>query len=153
MWFASRTTDTALRLQALDQLREHGDALLAANATDPLEHARRLRGLVEAGRVLDEARYVDAAVLDFTAIERSFDHATGALDGVSTLRAAEIADLLGALNAIGQYGGSEVDSARAAAVLVPFYEATVNMSGLQMAGLPRRWRPAPSHSSASAAMT
>jgi hypothetical protein len=91
--------------------------------------------------------------LDFTAIERSFDHATGALDGVSTLRAAEIADLLGALNAIGQYGGSEVDSARAAAVLVPFYEATVNMSGLQMAGLPRRWRPAPSHSSASAAMT
>lgn len=137
VWFASRTTDAGLQLQALGQLREHGDALLAANATGPLEHARRLRGLVEAGRVLDDVRYIDAAVLDFTAIERSFDRATGALAGVSILRAADIADLLGALNAIGQYGGPEFESARATAVLVPFYEATINMSGLQMAAPPK----------------
>lgn len=143
VWFASRTTDPVLQFRALANLREHGDALLAADASGPVEHAQRLRGLIEAGRVLNDARYIDAAVFDFTAIERAFDRTTGALDGVSTLRAADVADLLGALNAIGQYGGPEFEASRAAAVLVPFYEATVNMSGLQMAAPPKEMEASP----------
>ncbi|MEE8421316.1 MAG: hypothetical protein V3S31_00915, partial [Dehalococcoidia bacterium] len=143
VWFASRTGDAVLKLRALSNLRERGDALLALQADGPLEHARRLRGLVEAGRVLDDARYIDAAASDFTAIERAFDRTTGALDGVSTLRAAGVADLLGALNAIGQYGRPEVDAARVAAVLVPFYEATINIGGLQMAAPPKEMEASP----------
>lgn len=143
VWFASRTTDPALQFRALANLREHGDALLAADADGPVEHAQRLRGLIEAGRVLNDGRYIDAAVFDFIAIERAFDRTTGALEGVSTLRAADVADLLGAMNAIEQYGGPEIEASRAAAMLVPFYEATVNIGGLQMAAPPKEMEASP----------
>ncbi len=143
VWFASGTTDLDLLRLALSNLRRHGDALLALSPIEPVAHAQRLRGLIDAGRVLEDSRYIDAAAEDFVAIEEAFDRRTGQLDGVETLRANEVADILGALNAIGQFGSPLIDSSRASTVLVPFYEAVVNLGGLQLAAPPKEMEASP----------
>ena len=143
VWFASVTRDFGLQQLALANLRARGDALLELSAEGPVEHAQRLRGLIEAGRVLDDSRYTAAAEEDFAAIETAFDQRTGSLDGVATLRANEVADIVGALNAVDRFGPPAVDTARVSAVLVPFYKAVINIGGMQLSAPPREMAAAP----------
>lgn len=91
VWFASATGDLQLRETALANLRVHAEALLSMEAGRVPDAARRIRGLVEAARILGEDAYAEAAAADFAAMARAFDPATGGFDGVSELGSAEAA--------------------------------------------------------------
>jgi hypothetical protein len=136
VWFASVTRDSELRDAALTNLRAHAEALADARPGGVVDNARRIRGLIEAARVLDGDAYREAAASDFAAMAASFDGSTGGFTGVERLRTHEVADIIGGLNAISQFGSPQVDAADVDAILVPFYEATINLGGLQLAAPP-----------------
>ena len=54
-----------------------------------------------------------------------------------------MADLIGALNAVSRFGAPQVNPADVDAVLVPFYEAAVNLGGLQMSAPPPQAEASP----------
>ena len=143
VWFASITRDPELRRTALANLREHADALVAAQPSGIVDRARRIRGAIEAARILDDDGYRATIADDFVTIAEAFDPVTGGFSGIDRLLTAEVADLIGALNAVSRFGAPQVNPADVDAVLVPFYEAAVNLGGLQMSAPPPQAEASP----------
>ena len=142
-WFAATTDDDGLRSQALNQLRSLGDALAVVPRNGVMERAQAIRGLVESGRVLDEATHLEAAAADFRALGDAYDATTGSFAGVSTLSNWEVGDILGALNSLRLKAGQTVPRAEAERMLVGFFEAVVNRGGLLQAVIPKEMEASP----------
>lgn len=136
-WFAAGTGDADLRSQALDQIRSFGDALVAAPRSGVVERAQAIRGLVESGRVLDEAAHLAAAAADFQALSDAYDVPTGSFAGVSSLSNWQVGDILGALNALRLNAGTNVAREDVEAILTGFFEAVINRSGFMQAAIPK----------------
>ncbi|MFQ5524084.1 MAG: cupredoxin domain-containing protein [Acidimicrobiia bacterium] len=143
VWFAATTRDDALRQAAMVKLAEFGDALVTADRSGVVDRARSIRGLVEAARVLGTSSYVDAALADFVEMHEAYDPATGSFDGVGSLTAWEVGDIIGALNSLRLNLNESVDRSVVESMLVGFFEATVNMGGLMRAVIPKEMEASP----------
>jgi len=143
VWFAASESDPAARDRALERLGNFGDGLLAASPTDPVGEARTIRGLIEAGRVLDDARYTSQAADLFVSMMNGYDGATGSFNGVETLTTWEVGDIIGAFNSLRFNATDFVDRSSAEAALVGFFEATINIGGLLRAAPPKEMAASP----------
>ena len=143
VWFAASESDPAARDRALERLGNFGDGLLAVNPNDPVGEARAIRGLIEAGRVLDDARYMSQAADLFVSMMNGYDGATGSFNGVETLTTWEVGDIIGAFNSLRFNATDFVDRSSAEAALVGFFEATINIGGLLRAAPPKEMAASP----------
>lgn len=142
-WYASTTHDSNLRDRALTLLNRWGDQLFGSEPRDVVERARAVRGLVEAGRILDFQPYLDRAGAIFGEMVTEYDLAHGYFESRTSLSNWEVGDILGALNALSRQGPDELDPDQVSTVLVGFFEAAVNRSGLQQAIPPTELEASP----------
>lgn len=142
-WYAASATDGSLQNQALELLRQYGDAILAEPRNGTIEHARAARGLLEAARVLGDARYYDAATSDINAMLDAYNFADGKFNDFDQLKDWELGDILGALNSARLNAGSRVDSAKVLQAYANFFESVVNVGGLLQAKIPKEMEASP----------
>lgn len=142
-WFAATTHDAALQARALDLLATFGDGLIAAQRNGVIDRARSVRGLLEAARVLDNAKYRDAAAADLSVLIQAYDPETGHFDGLTAITDWEVGDILGALNSALANGDAVVDRAQTQRVFAGFFEAVVNRGGLLQAAPPKELEASP----------
>jgi hypothetical protein len=143
VWYAAITHDAGLQQRALDQLRAYGELLVKAPRKDAIDRAVAVRGLVEAGRVLGDDKYLKAAAKDFQEMASDYHAALGYFRSKSKLTIWEVGDVIGALNALSRHGRPEVDTAKVTPILVGFFEAAVNRSGLMQAAPPKEMEASP----------
>lgn len=143
VWYAATTHDARLQQQALDQLKRYGDGLLKAEQRDAVERAVAIRGLIEAGRVTGDSKYLQAAAGSFEKMSKDYDFTLGYFRSKTKLTVGEVGDILGALNALLKHGGPGVDTKLATRVQVGFFEAAVNKSGLLQAVPPKEMEASP----------
>ncbi len=132
-WYAA--TSSTNRSAAKARIAEFADVLAAMRKDGPIDHARAIRGLLEAVRVTGDAAYLTAASDSFDALLDDFDWAYGVFASRSTYTADEVASVYGAmistrLNGDPERGDDATDLAE------HFFEAVVNMSGLQISAPP-----------------
>ncbi len=142
-WFAVATDDEALRTMALDRLSDFGDALVTTPREGVIDRSQAIRGLMESARVLGDVAHLEAAAADFDDLVSSYDGATGSFAGISTLTTWEVGDIIGALNTLRLNGQPAVSRERVEAVLVGFFEATINRGGLMRAVIPKEMEASP----------
>jgi len=143
VWFATATTDEALRERALDRLDALGDELADVSPSGVVEQARAIRGLLESSRVLGNEAHLDAAVDLFVEMMAAYDGATGSFDGVGTLDTWEIGDIIGALNSLRFNATDVVRRSDVETALTGFFEATVNVGGLLRSAPPKEMEASP----------
>ncbi len=131
-WYALLNVDN--RQAAKDRLRVKADALDVADASTPVEQAHVVRGLIEAHRTLGDQKYIDGATEAYEAMEADFDWGSGAFVSQSTYTSDDVAVILGALNATLNHGDAGL--VNAIPLLEHFFEAVVNIGGLQISAPP-----------------
>ncbi|MEE9278477.1 MAG: hypothetical protein V3V06_08705, partial [Dehalococcoidia bacterium] len=142
-WFAAATQDPERQRQAFELLADLGDQLLAADRVGVVDRARAIRGLLEAGRVLEDGAYRDGALADLDALLAAYHVETGHFDGLTTIADWEVGDILGALNSSLVNGGPSVDRPRVQQTYAGFFEAVVNIGGLLQAVIPKELEASP----------
>ncbi len=136
VWYAAHTASADNQATALVKIGEWGDGLAAAEATTPAQHANALRGLVEAGRVLGMDAYLDTAAQHFNALGAEYDAAHGVFTTQATYTTDDVGTIMGALNSARLFLGDRIDESQGTQMFAGFFEATVNLSGLQMSSPP-----------------
>ncbi len=129
-WYVTATLDAKLREQGLSLMRTYADSLAEMESADPVDAACRIRGLVEAGRLLFDSSYYTTASQVFEEMQKGYDPETGTFAGRATFTAAEIARVVGALNALRSLASGYADTEWAQLVMSDFIAAAVYMSGL-----------------------
>lgn len=142
-WYASITHDAGLQQRALELLGGFGDGLLASAPGDVVDRARAVRGLIEAGRVLGQDRYLDQAGALFREMAAEYDRVSGYFESRTHLGVWEVGDILGALNALRAHGPEGIDQEEVNGILTGFFEAAVNRSGLIQAAPPKELEASP----------
>lgn len=135
VWYAAYTADAAARTAALDKIPQWADALASASHGTPVEHANVVRGLIEAGRVID-SKYLDLAANHFNALASSYDGTHGFFADQTTYTTDDVGTILGAINSARLFLGDRIDQAQAESIFAGFFEGTVNLSGLQISAPP-----------------
>jgi len=123
------------------RLRSAADTVLAKPKVNSVEQAAALRALIEASRVLGDAKYKAGALDAWSALEAAYDPAHGVWTDVSSYDADDLAFLFGALNAISAYqgdaiGASNAQKQAATTMLTDSFEATMDLGGFQIAAPP-----------------
>ena len=136
VWYAANTSDAANQATALATVSQWGDKLVEADGSAPNERAYAIRGLIEAGRVTDQTKYLDPAANHFGALAASYDNAVGIFAGQDSYTTDDVGTILGAINAARLFLGESIDQAKAEAIFTGFYEGVVNLSGLQISAPP-----------------
>jgi hypothetical protein len=131
-WYAA--ANAMNRQDAKDRMTTLADSLMAASPANAVEHAFVIRGLLEANRVLGDAAYMTGAETSYAALEADFDWPNGVFDSQSTYSVDDIGVVVGALNAMLIFGDASLDTV--IPMLEHFFEATVNISGLQISAPP-----------------
>lgn len=142
-WYAAVGHDAGLRARALELLRSWGDRLVASKPGDAVERAQAIRGLLETGRILGDARYLDAAAAAFRGLAADYDPATGYFHSRKQLSVWEVGDIIGALNGLGRFKPVGVEGAQVSRIQVGFFEAAINRSGLQQSAPPKDTEASP----------
>ena len=143
VWYASSTHNAELQQQALTLLADYGDRLVASSPDDVVERARAIRGLVEAGRVTEEANYLAAASSLFQELEDDYNVALGYFESRTRLSVWEVGDIVGAFNTLLRHGDDSIDQKQLQRMFVGFFEAAVNRSGLLQAAPPKEMEASP----------
>lgn len=129
-WYGAASATNRAEVKAL--VKAYGDELLAAPRAGVPATARALRGLLEAARLTGDARYAKAAEDAFASLVADYRGSTGSFAGVTRYTADDVAWVVGALGSMLVNGKADLmDSAKK--VLVGFFEATVDVAGLQIA--------------------
>ena len=131
VWYAAETSNPSLQAQALSRITSFGDALANAPVKTATEKAFAVRGLIEAYRVTQNAKYLQAAGNAFHSLANDYDAAHGIFTSQSTYTIDDVAVIMGALNAARYFGGDVINKMHAERMFAGFFESAVNMSGLQ----------------------
>ncbi|GAB4150208.1 MAG: hypothetical protein Kow00107_00660 [Planctomycetota bacterium] len=129
-YYATTTLDASLRAQALTLVRTWADALVSLETNDPVEHACRIRGILEAGRLLLTNSYLQTASDVFEVMQADYRSMTGVFESRFSLTGYEIARIIGALNALRTLGTGYADTDWASLIMSDFIASSVFMSGL-----------------------
>ena len=100
------------------------------------EAAYAIRGLIEVARTTEESAYLEQVVALWNDLAAQYDAPTGTFANPSTYTIDDVASIVGAINALGLFGGDAVDDDVREAVFAGFYESVVDLSGLQIATPP-----------------
>jgi hypothetical protein len=133
VWYASITADPTERTSARAAIVTLADELSGEEAESPTARAYAIRGLIEAGRVTGDVRYLDEAAATYQALIAGFDATHGVLQGTHRLTTDGIGEIAGALNAAGLFLGDRIDQAGLTTLFGAWWEGTVNLSGFQIA--------------------
>ena len=133
VWYAALTTNADERAQARHAIVEWADELSEEEGEGPAARAYSIRGLIEAGRVTGEARYLDQAASVYQELISGFDAQHGVLHGSRRLTTDQVGELAGAFNAASLFLGGRIDQAKATELFGAWWEGTVNLSGFQIA--------------------
>jgi hypothetical protein len=133
VWYASIITDPAERATARRVIVRWADELSDQDAETPANRAYAIRGLIEAGRVTGDVRYLDEAAATYQRLIAGFDATRGVLRGTRRLTTDGVGAIAGALNAAGLFLGNRIDQASLTALFGAWWEGTVNLSGFQIA--------------------
>lgn len=133
VWYASATSDPAERAAAREAIVKWADQLSEEDAQTPTARAHSIRGLIEAGRVTGDVRYLDEAAAVYQQLVAGFDATHGVLRGTHRLTTDGIGAIAGALNAAGLFLGDRVDQAALTTLFGAWWEGTLNLSGFQIA--------------------
>jgi hypothetical protein len=136
VWFAAKTADKTLRVDALARLSAAGDALLEAQPGSASGAAYAIRGLIEVARTTGESAYLDQAIALWNGLVAEYDVPTGTFTSQTTYTIDDVAAIVGAINALGLFGGTAIDRDVREAIFAGFFESVVNLSGLQIATPP-----------------
>ncbi len=136
IWYAANTQDPELQAQAIGLITKFGDALVSANKNTITEKTQAIRGLIEAYRLSQDAKYLKSAADAFESLSEEYDVAHGIFASQTKYTIEQVAHVLGALNALQRYGGDSVELDRVEQVLNGFFESVVDMSGLQLSAPP-----------------
>ncbi|MGB9612518.1 MAG: LysM peptidoglycan-binding domain-containing protein [Bryobacteraceae bacterium] len=136
-WYAANTANAANRAQALTLASQFGNALIVANKDDATRKAFAIRGLLEAYRLTNDARYRTAAADVFQGLAAEYDPAHGIFGSQNSYTIDNVAVILGALNSLKLFGGDAVDQDKVEAIFTGFFESVVNLSGLQQSAPPK----------------
>lgn len=136
-YFAWTADDEAMRSAALDEIAE-----IAADWTDagradgsPAERSAALVGLLSAFHATGDDDLLDAVEAHWEGLANDFDAKSGTFGSTSTYSVDDVAWIIGGLNSLVQVGPEGL-RAPAAKMLVAFYEATLDQSGLQLSAPP-----------------
>lgn len=134
-YYAWTTTDAAERAAALDRAARLGAALAALSPASPAERAAAIAGLSQVNTFAPSAQLSDRATALFNSLAADFDRANGVFKGMSAYTTDDVAWLMGGLNAAAQLlPGTAGDEAKR--VLLAFYEALLDQSGMQLSAPP-----------------
>ena len=136
-WYAANTANAANRAQALTLAGQYGDVLIGANKDDATRKAFAIRGLLEAYRLTNNAKYRTAAADVFNGLAAEYDPAHGVFSSQSSYTIDNVAVIMGALNSLKLFGGDTVDQGKVEAIFTGFWESAVNLSGLQQSAPPK----------------
>lgn len=129
VWYAATTLDSVRQYEAFERIDELGEELLDVRTRTAAEKGYALRGLVELLRVRDEDEAHNEIIRLVSALEFEFDEEYGVFSSQDTYSIDDIAAIVGGLNAVRLH--IEERTQRAETLLVGFFEAAVNLSGLQ----------------------
>ena len=133
IWYASITSDPIERASARAAIVRWADELGDEDAETPALRAHTIRGLIEAGRVTGDTRYLDQAAATYQRLIARFDDQHGVLHGTRRLTTDDVGVIGGALNAAGIFLGDRIDQANLTRISGAWWEGTVNLSGFQIA--------------------
>ena len=135
-WYAKASS--ANQSDALARMTTLADGLAAEAPANATEHAYVVRAMVEADRLIG-GTYMDTAAASFAAMEADFDWAQGTFGSVATYTPERVAAILGAVNAMLVFGDPYLNTTP---MMEHFFEAVVNLSGMQIAAPPYDMIPA-----------
>jgi hypothetical protein len=136
-WYAATTSNADNQAKAISLIGQYSDQLISANKDDATRKAFAIRGLIEAYRVTGNSKYLDEAATVFNALAAEYDSSHGVFTSQNTYTVDNVAVIMGALNSIRLFAGDAVDQAKAEEMFTGFFEAAVNMSGLQQSAPPK----------------
>ncbi|MFQ5880747.1 MAG: hypothetical protein ACE5IZ_11325, partial [Dehalococcoidia bacterium] len=134
-YYAWTTTDAGQRQQALDRAQGVADALLDMETPTVEAKAAAIRGLIEVGRLGDGDKYVQPAVALFQQLSDDFDPAHGIFNSKNAYNVDDVAWIIDGLNAMVLHGPA-AQLQPASAMLLAFFEALMDQSGLQLSAPP-----------------
>ena len=135
-WYATTTLDAFRRTQATTLIRSYADALTVLDSTDPFDNACRIRGLVEAGRLLFAQSYLSTAGDVFKTFQASYIPETGLFVGRDSLTSYELSKIVGALNAASTIAPTYLDAEYAQVILSDLCAATLYLGGMYRSTFP-----------------
>jgi len=138
VWFAA--ADEANKAAALAKIASYATELVGEAPNGVVEHAHRVRGLLEASRILGDAAYLTAATESYQQIEDGYDWKKGVFAGQDSYTVDDIGVILGALNSTIAHGDSSLTNVTK--LTTSFFESFVNLSGLQLSAPPVAALPA-----------
>lgn len=138
-YLAWTTDDDATRTGALDRIAEVAAEWTDAGHADgdPAERSAALVGLLAALHATGDEDLLGAVEAHWRALVDDFDAKSGAFTSTSVYSVDDVAWIIGGLNSLVQVGPDGL-RAPAAQMLVAFYEATLDQSGLQLSAPPGR---------------
>jgi len=146
VWYAANTTNTANKKAALQKIKAIADQLAARQdvLTNDVkiigvnlkakDRAYAIRGLIEAQRVLG----IDIPALT-TITDKflsDFSKSDGIFKGQDTYTTDDVAEIIGALNAIKLFGGQDLDTGLAEDVFTQFFKAVLDKAPMQQSAPP-----------------
>lgn len=136
-YLAWTTDDDATRAAALGRLAEIAADWSDAGRADgsPAERSSALVGLLAAFHATGDNSLLRAVEAHWEALVGDFDAKSGTFTSTSTYSVDDVAWIIGGLNSLVQAGPDSL-RAPAAKMLVAFYEATLDQSGLQLSAPP-----------------
>ncbi len=132
VWYASISQDAAELKLAKMAIFTWANQLSAEHSKHPVDLAYKVRGLIEAGRVSGEGKYLDQAAIAFNRMIADFDNLHGILHGVKSLTIDDVAEITGSFNAAGIWLGQRIDQLNASDTFGAWWEGSVNLSGLEI---------------------
>lgn len=136
-YFAWTADDEALRSAALARIGDIATGWIDEDSADgsPAERSSALVGLLAAFHATGDENLLGAVEAHWDALDEDFDAKSGTFGSTSAYSVDDVAWIIGGLNSLVQVGpGSH--RAPAAKMLVAFYEATLDQSGLQLSAPP-----------------
>ncbi len=134
VWYASITADQGRHRRALDHIATLGELLRERSALTAAAKGYAIRGLIEVFRVLDDRDALNAADRLVEELSMDYDEDYGIFRSQLNYSIDDVAAIVGGLNAAMLHG--DVHGALAEKLLVGFFEAAVNLSGLQLSAPP-----------------
>ncbi len=135
-YFVTTTLDESHRDSATAIIRHNADSLYEYDTTDTFDNACRIRGLMEAGRLLLDNSYYSKAAEVFTALKASYVPATGIFTDRQAFTSYEISQIVGALNQLRTLGKGYADVDWAELIMSDFIAASVYLPKLYRSTFP-----------------
>jgi len=136
VWYAAAASNSEAKSEALELVDEWGGRLSRTRVDTAADRAAKIRGLIEAGRVTQNDRYLRVAAGEFGALSRGYNPRNGTFRTQRTYTADDFGAIMGAINASRIFLGTSIDQRRAEEMFTGFFEGVANVGGLQISAPP-----------------